>query len=68
MIRLIPPAFPGSALPGRVQVDGRSATPRDRLAPELAGRVTLPPPRNTHEADEPAPSRVPAKAETAGCG
>jgi hypothetical protein len=66
-ISLNPPARPGSALPGRVRGDGRSGTPRDHLAPALAGRVTLHPRHNTREAGEPATSSVPAKEQTAGC-
>jgi hypothetical protein len=67
-IRPTPPVRPGSALPGHVQGDDRSGTPKDRLVPELAGRVTLPPRHNTREVGEPAPSSVLAKEPTAGCG
>jgi hypothetical protein len=67
-IKLNPPARPGSGLPGREQGGDRSGTPRDPLAPELAGRATLPPRPNTREAGDPALSSVPAKEQTAGCG
>ena len=67
-IRLNPPARPGSDLPGRVQGDDRSGTPRDRLAHEVAAPATLPPRHNTREAGEPVPSNVPVKEQTAGCG
>jgi hypothetical protein len=62
-----PPVRPGSALPGHVQGDDRGGIRKDRLAPELAGRVPLPPRLNTREVDERAPTSVPAKEPTAGC-
>src|SRR5215211_2990788 len=62
-----PPVRRVSVLPGRVQGDDRGGTPKERLAPELAGRVPLPPRLNTREVDERAPSSVPAKEPTAGC-
>jgi hypothetical protein len=67
-IRPTPPVRRGSALPDRAQGDDRSGTPRDRLAPELAAPVPLPPRHNTREVGEPAPSSVPAKEPRAGCG
>jgi hypothetical protein len=67
-ISLNPPARPGIVLPGRDQGGDRSGTPRDPLAHVVAGRATLPPRHNTREAGEPAPSNVPAKEQTAGCG
>jgi len=67
-ISLNPLARPGSALPGRVQGDDHSATRKGRLAPEVAGRVLLPPRHNTRAVAELTPSSVPAKVQTAGCG
>jgi hypothetical protein len=67
-ISLNPPARPGSGLPGRDRGGDRSGTLRDPLAPELAGRATLPPRHSTREAGDQAPSSVPAKERTAGCG
>jgi hypothetical protein len=67
-ISLNPLARPGSALPGHVQGDDHSATRKGRLAPEVAGRVTLPPRHNTREVAEMALRSVPAKEQTAGCG
>lgn len=63
-----PPARLGSALPDLVQGDDRSETPRDRPAPALAGRVIRPRRRSIRGAGGAAPSRAPAKAQTAGCG
>ena len=67
-IRLNLPARPGSDLPGRVRDDDRSETPKDRLAPELAGRATLPRRHNTRDVGEPVTSSVPPKEQTAACG
>jgi hypothetical protein len=67
-INLNPPVLPGSVLPGHVRGDGRSGTPRDNLAPELAARGTLPQRHSTREVGEPTPSSVPAKEPMAGCG
>jgi hypothetical protein len=63
-----PPVRPVSALPDHVQDDDRSGTRKDYPAPELAARVPLPPRHNTLEVVERAPSSVPAKVPTAGCG
>jgi hypothetical protein len=67
-ISLNPLARPGSALPGHVQGDDHSATRKGRLAPEVAGRVTLPPRHNTREVAGMVPHRVPGKEQTAACG
>jgi hypothetical protein len=67
-ISLNPLARPGSALPGHVQGDDHSATRKGRLAPEVAGQVTLPLRHNTREVAEMALRSVPAKEQTAGCG
>jgi hypothetical protein len=61
------PARPGSALRDRVQGDDRNATRKGRLAPALAGRVTLRLRHNTREAGERVPNSVPGKEQTAGC-
>ena len=63
-----PPVRPVSALPDPVQGDDRSGTRKVRRAPGLAGRVQLPPRHNIREVGGPAPSSVPAKEPTAGCG
>jgi hypothetical protein len=63
-----PPARPVSVLPDRVQGDDRSGTPKARRTSEPAGRVPLPPRHNIREVGGPAPSSVPAKEPTAGCG
>ena len=65
---LVPPAPPGSVLPGRVKGDDRTGTPRRHLAPEPAERVIPPPRRNTREAAETAVSSEPVKEQMAGCG
>jgi hypothetical protein len=59
-------ARPANALPGRVQGDVPSGTPRGRRVPGRAGRVTLPRRPNTREVGEAEPSSVAAKASTAG--
>jgi hypothetical protein len=59
-------ARPANALPGRVQGDVPSGTPRARRVPGRAGGVTLPRRPNTREEGEAEPSSVAAKASTAG--
>ena len=68
LISLNLPARQDSALPGHVLGGDRTGTPKDPLAPALAGRATLPPRHSTREAGDPAPSSGLAKEQTAGCG